>query len=349
MKPIYISSAYSVTGQGEENDQAITTPTDFRYKTFQPDFTRYMAPLESRRFSNIKKLGMYCGLLCLENAGVTKPDAIITGTAKGSTSDIEKFLRQVKEYDEEVMNPTPFIVATYNNINGGIALKTDAKGYNQTYVHAGSALESALLDTQLFLNEHNELDQNVLVGVFEHTGDSHFKLLKKAGYVKENLDPNRPLLEQHDSNGTVMGEGVSFFVATNAIDEGAFAIIDIHTWQREAPKEKINSLLQKNYLEKSEIDLLILGLNGNKKDQNAYETALEYFANDVPVLCFKHLSGEFQTSLGYGLTLLFRHLRDLPIPQQAWWRQPKETKPKNILVYNHFDNVDHNLLLLRSC
>ncbi len=90
--------------------------------------------------SRVLKMGLVAALQCLRNGSVSTPGAMITGTGKGSLQDTERFLKNITEYAETALNPTPFIQSTYNSVNGLIALQQKYMQYNNTFVHRGFSL-----------------------------------------------------------------------------------------------------------------------------------------------------------------------------------------------------------------
>lgn len=304
--------------------------------------------MQLRRMSRLLKMGVYCGMDCIKQSGIEKPDGIITGTGKGSMIDTEKFVKELKEYNEEALNPTPFILSTYNAINGAIALQTKATGYNQTYVHRGSSFEVSLYDAQLKMNTLTE-KQQYLVGSFDEITPEYFFVKNKIGYWKEDRDNRRSLLDQHDSTGTISGEGSAFFMLSNKPEEAIAGIHTIHTSYKSAT-EDIHRIIDDSILKagwnKGEIDLLVLGLNGDKNDEFFYQDIMQHFP-DTAVMAFKHLCGEYETSGSFAVWLTCQLLKGENLPEDIWYRKPAGTfTPKKIVYYNHYRGLNHNVMLL---
>ena len=100
-----------------------------------------------RRMSRIVKMGVACGLECMGELSPEKIQGIITATGLGCLTDTEKFLNNLLDNEERMLNPTPFIQSTFNTIGAQIALIHQIHAYNMTYVHRGLSFESALLDS----------------------------------------------------------------------------------------------------------------------------------------------------------------------------------------------------------
>jgi 3-oxoacyl-[acyl-carrier-protein] synthase II len=352
LKPIYITHTSAIIPQHQSADrllQPLIKDSDSHFYVIEPDYTTVIPPMQLRRMSRLLKMGVYSGMDCIRQSGVERPDGIITGTGKGSMIDTEKFVKELKEYNEEALNPTPFILSTYNAINGAIALQTKATGYNQTYVHRGSSFEVSLYDAQLKLNTIVE-PQRLLVGCFDEITPEYFFVKNKIGYWKKDRNPDLSLLQQCQSTGTVAGEGTAFFMISNTRDQAICSIHTINTTYKstsEEIKEIIDQDLQKAEWKNSDIDMLVLGLNGDQNDEQYYQSVIQDFPG-VPVMAFKHLCGEYETSGGFALWLTAQLLKGEKLPEDIWYgTQPDPGfAPKKILSYNHYRGLNHNVMLL---
>lgn len=353
MKPVYITHTSAISPQPAEDSlllEPLTGSTDGQFRVIEPDYTTVIPPLQLRRMSRILKMGVYTGMDCIAKAGIARPDGIITGTGKGSMTDTEKFVKELSEYREEALNPTPFILSTYNAINGAIALQTKATGYNQTFVHRGSSFEVSLYDAQLRLNTATDAE-HYLVGCFDEMTPEYFFVKGKIGYWKKEGDPAQSLWQRADSTGTLAGEGAAFFMLHNKDHKAIAALHCIESSYRTAANE-LPGMLQRN-LDKcgwplQEVDMLVLGLNGDSRDAPFYNQLMDQVPAGVPVLAFKHLCGEYETSGGFALWLTCSLLQGQPLPEAAWYRKPGNPDffPRRIVYYNHYRGLNHNLILL---
>ena len=119
-----------------------------------------------RRMSRVVKMGVTTGLDVVadfEMFGTV--DAIITATWLGCIADSEKFLANIIESNEHMLNPTPFIQSTFNTVGAQIALVKSLKCYNNTFTHRCSSFESGVVDAMLQLNCVGA--RAVLVGIFD--------------------------------------------------------------------------------------------------------------------------------------------------------------------------------------
>jgi hypothetical protein len=99
----------------------------------------------------------------------------------------------------------------------------------------------------------------------------------------------------------------------------------------------------------SDIDLLILGKNGDAKNDEIYSQLQQSVFNGIPSINYKHLCGEYPTSTGFATWLAANIIKQNKIPAIL----NQERIPKNginkILIYNHYQNIYHSLILMSSC
>ncbi len=106
-----------------------------------------------RRMSRVVKMGVTTALETIadfEMSG-TPIDAIITATWLGCIADSEKFLANIIQSDEQMLNPTPFIQSTFNTVGAQVALIHSLKCYNNTFTHRRDSLKCAMIDAVLQL------------------------------------------------------------------------------------------------------------------------------------------------------------------------------------------------------
>lgn len=178
-------------------------------KTLKTDIKALIPdPMVRRRMSRIVKRGVSVGMECLLTAGADTIDAIITATGFGCLDDSEKFLRNIIENDEQLLNPTPFIQSTFNTVGGQIGLLCKNHCYNMTYTHRGRSFESALLDAVLLLDAGEA--HNVLLGAFDETTPTQHKIMERMGLWRR----------------AQAGEGAYFFVVSDQRGANCVATID---------------------------------------------------------------------------------------------------------------------------
>ena len=130
-----------------------------------------------RRMSKIVKQSVATAVECAGGIDSLRDyDAIITATGWGCLADSEKFLRNMIENEEEMLNPTPFIQSTFNTPGGQIAMLAQNHCYNVTYVNRSHSLEDAFLDA--FLRIEDGETMRALVGTFDEQIESSHKILQ---------------------------------------------------------------------------------------------------------------------------------------------------------------------------
>lgn len=133
-----------------------------------------------RRMSRVIKMSVSTAVECIGGIdGIGSLDAIITATGYGCLADSEKFLRNVINDKEELLNPTPFIQSTFNTVGGQIALLSHNHCYNMTYVNRGHSFEDALLDG--FMRAADGDASRMLIGAFDEKTDSQHEIMRRMG------------------------------------------------------------------------------------------------------------------------------------------------------------------------
>ena len=148
------------------------------------EIRNYVKPLEARRMGKLMKGSLLSSLKALEQAGIERPDAIISATRMGCLENSELLLRQLTA--GESLSPTLFMQSTHNTIGANIAIRTGCHGYNVTYVHGEKSLEWALRDAHLLLSEGKV--HNVLVGLHEETTPFYKSLLSRIEEREERIE-----------------------------------------------------------------------------------------------------------------------------------------------------------------
>lgn len=338
MKKVFINSAVCISAQNTfDTAEFLDDIIEISGKTVPaqyPNYKDYITPAASRRMATGVKMGVTAASKALEKANLKQPDAIITGTGMGCIEDTEKFLNNIIANDEAFLTPTSFIQSTHNTMGAQIALGLQCKAYNNTYVHAALSFESALLDAQLLLQQ--EEAGHILVGSVDELG-------------KEIIHSIR-MMEDADSNGIQVpfSEGASFFVVSSEAKENAIQLVDMEVYSTASEKEiqeNLKDFLERNATKLSEVNVLILGRNGDIFDRY-YDTIATLF-NDVSELRYKHLSGEFYTVSPFGLWAAYEIMNRQEIPKALIYKEKAKSKINTILLYNQFKGRDHSFILLK--
>lgn len=315
----------------------------------QPSYKELIPPAAARRMAKGVKMGLAASTKALKEANVEVPDAIITGTGMGCIEDSEKFLKALIDNNEEYLTPTNFIQSTHNTVGAQIALGLGCKGYNFTYVNGSISFESALLDAKLQLE--NEEENTILVGAADETSSHTMELFKLVNIIKKESDQPYSVLDSN-SSGVVYSEGATFVTLENVKKESSYAVLDALQIQNElnvdAIENFISSFLEKNHLKIQDIDVVVLGNNGDIKFDDYYAVVGSLF-NQIPQVFYKHLSGEFNTASAFGFWVAASILKSQVIPKSVKMNSIEKSNFSKVLLYNQFQGKDHSLVLLSKC
>jgi len=354
MMKAYIRSAASISPQNTFNhsgflNEIVEYQTN-RLNSIEPDYNEIIDPKQIRRMSRIIKMSIAAAFTCLKDAGVTNPDAIITGTAYGCLEDTGTFLANTIEYEEEPIAPTAFVQSTHNTIGAQIALLLKCHQYNNTFVSGGASFENALQDAMMFLAE--QYSSNVLVGGMDEITDASHTVLSRMGLYKRNPISNIDLFKSQ-SKGTINGEGSAFFLLSNTPSKSDLACLDgVGTFYKPADlnetEQQIKAFLSAHLIDLADIDLIITGNNGDKKTDAVYYDLQQNIFKNMASVTYKNLCGEYPTSSAFALWLAANMIKSNNVPSVL--NQTGDIKSTSkILIYNHYQNIYHSLILLSSC
>jgi 3-oxoacyl-[acyl-carrier-protein] synthase II len=352
---IFIRSTACISPQKTfGSNSLLTEPVEYngiRLRAIEPDYSKFIDPKQIRRMSHIIKMGVTAAKDCLKQAEIEMPGAIITGTALGCLDDTLSFMTRMIELNEELLPPSAFIQSTHNTVAAQIALMLKCHNYNNTFVHKGISFESALLDATMLLKE-NEAD-NVLVGGTEEMNDASFTVLNRLGLFKRWPLSNLSLFDTH-SKGTIGGEGAAFFLLTNKSSEGNFAAFNgVQTFYKPENighiEQNIMAFLSRQNLTIDDIDLVITGRNGDIKNDETYQHLSTSILKNAALANYKHLCGEYPVSSSFALWMAANIIKKGEVPEVVKEKEITQKAPKKILIYNHYLNIYHSLMLVSAC
>ncbi|RAJ11036.1 beta-ketoacyl synthase-like protein [Chitinophaga skermanii] len=333
------------TFEGEFHTQPFVASTRNLLNVIEPNYSGFISPNNLRRMSRLLKIGQTAALKCLVGSEFPVPGAIITGTGKGSLHDTEKFLKNIREYEETALNPTPFIQSTYNAVNGLIALQQKCTSYNNTFVHRGFSFESALQDTLMQLQEGVE---SVLVGSFEEMSEEHFYIKGRIGHWKEGAT-NETFLADNQTTGSIAGEGSAYFLVTAKPASRNLAVIEGVEMVYKPTTEQLGNRLQKFLAQHGNptIDVLLTGENGDANFAHYYQYLHQQFSPSTTIIPFKQLCGEYDTASSFATWLATEILvhQSLPLSLQAY-NTASLQNVQHVLIYNNFMGEQHSFILL---
>lgn len=351
----YIRSAASISAQNTFGSPGFLTDVQeyqtTRLKAIEPDYRNYIDPKQIRRMSHVVKMGVAAAKESLNAAGLTMPDAIITGTAFGIMEDTVTFLTRIVELQEEMLPPTSFIQSTHNTVAAQIALMLQCHGYNNTFVHKGISFESALLDALMLLNEGEA--QNVLVGGIDEMIDASFTVLTRLGLYKRHPISNLALFGEQ-SKGTIGGEGAAFFVLGDKPGTGVMAELSgIKTFYIAGTNPDVSShitaFLAEHSLTVTDLDLLITGKNGDVRNDEPYRQLKNELFHQTPAANYKHLSGDYSTASAFALWVAANIINTQTVPAVLLEGEQAVEVPRKVLIYNHYQHKYHSLMLVSAC
>jgi 3-oxoacyl-(acyl-carrier-protein) synthase len=296
-------------------------------------------------------MGVAAAMECLQEAGVKVPDAIVTGTAYGCLEDTGLFLTKMVEFNEELLTPTAFIQSTHNTIGAQIGLMLQCNNYNNAFVHRGFSFESALLDGMMLLKEKEAT--NVLVGAIDEITNISHTILNRMGLYKQSGISNLELFNK-SSKGTIAGEGAAFFLLTNEPSATDYAKLEgLKTFYKPSGiheiEDHIISFLTDNSVTLKDIDLIITGKNGDIRSDKIFTQLSRNIFSKNDTINYKDLSGEYPTSTAFALWMAANIVKAGKVPAVLENTGAKENKIKKLLIYNHYLEIHHSLLLVEAC
>lgn len=240
----------------------------------------------------------------------------------GCLQDTEVFLSKMIDQEEQMLTPTAFIQSTHNTVAGQIALLAGCHGHNLTYVQRGHSFEHALMNAQLYLNDHP--DERMLVGGIDELIPASKHIMQRLGIYSSTPLTAQEILN-NEADGSVAGEGASFFVLSTT--PSSIIIRNISPFFAAKEDAAVNQLsaIAAQYASE-EIDAVVLGMNGNRKCAPFYEAIRKQLFPASSHIAFKHLSGDYATAGAFGLGLIC-HAKQNGFPAQTILnRQPERLK-----------------------
>ena len=347
---VYIKGMGNISPQKTwGNDPLLADPSDYsgnRLTCIEPDYGQYVDVKQLRRMSRIIKMGVAAGTMALREAGISSPNAIITGTSYGCLEDTGVFLSKMIENSENALNPTPFIQSTHNTIGSQIALLLQCQGYNQTYTQRAFSFEHSLIDATMELKDNPA--QNILAGgVDEITSHSH-SLQKRFGIFRNNAS-SLDLLKQK-GDGTMNGEGAVYLALSGEKDENSNVCLEgVSTYYNSSTlRDNVSDFIKGTPINPGDIDLVLMGKSGVGKWDRILDSITSDLFPKASLGLFKHLCGEYPTASAFATSLAARILREERTPDIVLEKNA-ERVAKNILIFNGYFEKYHSLILLRTC
>jgi 3-oxoacyl-[acyl-carrier-protein] synthase II len=347
---IYIVGIGSVSAQGFDEAtllQNLNPLQSILSHIKEPNYSQYIEGNNIRRMGKLMKASLVAAKRCIADAQL-QPQAIITGTGLGCMEETVKFLNTVIDTEGGVLSPTAFIHSTHNTIGSQIAIAVNCTGYNSTYVHRAFSFEQALFDAQLQLLTHDPTAHHVLVGGVDDMVPVVFDVLKELDFWKS---ASTPILDSK-SKGSFAGEGMNFLMLSNQQTNHAYAkLLGIKMCYKPQSTNQVatclTDFLLENKISPVDIDLVLLGDNGDMRFTEFYNAIISLFPVAKALGYYKHLCGEYFTASAFGVVLASLMLKNQYV-SSAISENYNSAKPlKNILLYNQFQGDHHSFCLLQ--
>jgi 3-oxoacyl-[acyl-carrier-protein] synthase II len=194
---------------------------------------------------------------------------------------------------------------------------------------------------------------NALVGGSDELTANSFAIMSRLGYWKRKPVNTRYLLDDHQ-RGTIAGEGASFLFLENQKRANTYAMVSgVATFLKPASyfevSNRLHHFLGTLGLKANDIDLVILGLNGDPRTDQVYNHLAGKDFPDTPLAYFKHLCGEYHTASVFATWLAALAVKTQSVPEVVLVNQKlRPSVIKQVLIYNHFRENNHAFILLTS-
>jgi hypothetical protein len=293
-----------------------------------------------RRMSKAVRMGLGAGLpIVTEN----KVDGIIIGTSNGGMEDCVTFLNQIIDYDEGILTPGSFVQSSRNTIAAQLCQITKNRVYSATHVHLGLAFENALTDAQMLLKENPQ--SQYLIGGVEELSFYNYNIDRLAGWYNETIESAD--LYKNNFPATIAGEGAAMFLVNN-LGDGASAKIaameQLHTTDLNMVKNRFENFLQRQNID-TENTIFISGENGDTR-LNPFYTACEEIVKGLPVLRYKHFTGEYPAVSSFAVWLACHALQQPSLPEHFHKNAGSISQIENVILYNNYQGKQHSFMLV---
>ena len=118
---------------------------------------------------------------------------------------------------------------------------------------------------------------------------------------------------------------------------------------RLALDHELDHFLSLNGLNRTDIDILLLGYNSDINYDHVYGSFQNNLFPQTAAAWFKHLCGEYHTASGFGLYIAANVLKHQYLPEIIRYNQIRPEKLNRILIYNQFRNTNHSFILVERC
>jgi len=337
---VYVLSAKQVSIQQPLSEDWMEQPIFHEepyVRSLDPDFKKYVSPIEARRMGKILKRALATSKEALADSGLETVDAIVTGTGYGCVENTEFFLDALCKEGEQLLKPTFFMQSTHNTISSLIAIQTKNHSFNATYAHKSISFDSALHDAwlQFSLGKIN----SALVGGHDEMTPVFYHILKRGDVMGKDNE--------------ICGEAAVSVVLGRNAEKSLCKLSGMRVLYHPTIEtlSKAVAILLKNAEKRIEdVDFILTGISGHEESDQAYLAESETLFGKVPLLKYKHLFGESFTASGLGFYVAAQCLKAGKVPAHLFVNQEatSEKQPHCILLYNRSDGKNFTLTLLEK-
>ena len=107
--------------------------------------------------------------------------------------------------------------------------------------------------------------------------------------------------------------------------------------------------LKENNLKPEDLDLVVLGNNGDVDFDGYYNQLSENIFKNTKQVYYKHLVGENNTVSAFGVWLASKIIKTQQIPAIVNLNDIELTETNIVLCYNQYRGENHSLVLLKKC
>ncbi|HTC19905.1 MAG TPA: beta-ketoacyl synthase N-terminal-like domain-containing protein [bacterium] len=324
-------------------------------------------PMKTRRWGRIQTMSLLAAKKASLPGALKGNEAqtgVYVGTGLGSLGETAVFLENMVRQKENFPKPAHFVNSVHNSTASTLGLEFGLKGENITVAHREISFDAALGHAFSALGQ-GRVKAAVVCGADEM---NYFHVLTglSKGLWKKGEEPLKPLAPGN-SPGTLPGEGAAVCVLAadgNAGGESYGRLLGVKCgrYQRDAhtyihlPKagDFLEELLSRAGVKASEVDLLLLGANGDSRLDAVYlgvgAELGRRAGKDIPPAAFKQLCGDYRAASGFGFALAALILRSGRVPAGLFGKTTGTPGGpfKTILLYNLSRSGVHSACLLRS-
>lgn len=301
---------------------------------------------------------------CPEAPSADSNMAVAVGTGLAETGQTASFLENMIRKDEAQPQPARFVNSVHNSLASQIAIALKCRGENHTFSHDFISFELALWQAVQTMRA-GRADRVVVCGA-----DEVSPYLVAAGLEFNWWTANASGLGAMDAStgdGTLLGEGAAaFLLAPGTAEEQA----GHGPWLRAVavqplPGRSVESIVpsrEVDFLQRTlaaggssldEVDIILVGANGNNILDAAYESVLAAMSartrKPVRAGTYKGICGEFCTAAAIGLALASETIRRQSLCAGICEIAPTTDAvpaPSNVLLYHLYPTGHHTAILV---